>query len=39
MRFLRNYIFSSAVAYRDCIIYYFIMESCQAGVHLYIHYK
>ncbi|VEN59372.1 unnamed protein product [Callosobruchus maculatus] len=27
---LQNYVFSSIVAYRDYIVYYFIMESCQA---------
>ncbi|VEN61057.1 unnamed protein product [Callosobruchus maculatus] len=27
---LQNYVFSSIVAHRDYIIYYFIMESCQA---------
>ncbi|VEN36728.1 unnamed protein product [Callosobruchus maculatus] len=28
---LQNYVFSSIVAHRDYIVYYFIMESCQAA--------
>ncbi|VEN49472.1 unnamed protein product [Callosobruchus maculatus] len=35
---LQNYVFSSIVAHRDYIIYYFIMESCQAGMCLCIPY-